>query len=98
MSIRDLPICSRSELSSFINNELLPKWRKGEPTLFRIEPEHVDSRIETTVKSVIANNGTYEKGDKVSFNSRPAALPVAVEMGYMLEKMGYKTCIIYDVL
>jgi len=98
MSILDLPICSRDELSHFMKNELLPKWRKGEPTLFRIEPQHVDSRIETTVKSVIANNGSYEKGDRVAFNSRPDALPVAVEMGYMLEKLGYQTCVIYDLL
>jgi len=98
MSIQDLPICSRSELNHFIKNELLPKWRKGETTLFRIEPEHVDRRIETTVKSVIANNGTYEKGEKVAINSRPDALPLAVEMGYVLEKMGYQTCIIYSLL
>jgi len=98
MSIQDLPVCSRSELNDFIKNELLPKWRKGKPTLFRIEPEHVDSRIETTVKSVIANNGTYEKGERVAFNSRPDALPLAVEMGYVLEKLGYETCIIYNLL
>jgi len=98
MSIQDLPVCSKSELNRFIQNELLPKWRKGEPTLFRIEPEHVDSRIETTVKSVIANNGTYEKGERVAFNSRPDALPLAVEMGHVLEKMGYETCITYNLL
>jgi leucyl aminopeptidase (aminopeptidase T) len=97
MSIQDLPICSRSELNHFIKNELLPKWRKGEPTLFRIEPEHVDSTIETALKSVIANNGTYEKGEKAVLNSRPDALPLAVEMGHMLEKLGYKTCIIYSL-
>jgi len=98
MSIQDLPVCSRSELNHFIKNKLLPKWQKAAPTLLRIEPEHVDSRIETTVKSVIANNGTYEKGERVTFNSRPDALPVAVEMGYVLEKLGYKTCIIYNLL
>jgi len=98
MSIHNLPICSRSELNSFIKNELLPKWRKGEPTLFRIEPEHVDSRIETTVKTAIANNGTYEKGEKVVLNSRPDALPLAVEIGNLLEKLGYETCIIYGLL
>jgi len=98
MSIQDFPICSRSELNHFIQNELLPKWRKGKPTLFRIEPEHVDSKIETTVKSVIANNGTYEKGEKVAINSRPDALPLAVEIGYVLEKLGYQTCIQYNLL
>ena len=97
MSIRDLPICPRSELNHFIKNELLPKWRKGEPTLFRIESEHVDSRIETAVKSVIANNGTYQKGEKVVINSRPDALPMAVETGYVLEKLGNQTCIIYSL-
>jgi len=98
MAIPDLPICSKSELRHFIESELLPKWRKGEPTLFRIEPEHVDPRIETIVKSVIANNGTYQKGQKVTLNSRPAAVSLAVEMGYVLEKMGYQTCIIYNLL
>jgi aminopeptidase len=98
MSILDLPICSRSELNRFVKDELLPKWRKGEPTLFRIEPEHVDSRIETIVKSVVANNGTYERGERVAINSRPDALPMAVEMGYVLEKMGYKTGIFYNIL
>ena len=98
MSIHDLPICSRGELNSFIKNELLPKWQKGEPTLFSIEPEHVDSRIEATVKTAIANNGTYEKDDRVVLNSRPDALPLAAEMGYVLEKLGYKTCIIYGLL
>ena len=97
MSIQDLPICSRSELRHFIESELLLKWGKGEPTLFRIEPEHIGSRIETTVKSVIANNGTYQKGEKVVLNSRPDALPLAVEMGYVLEKLGYQTCIIYSL-
>jgi len=98
MSVQDFPICSRSEVDNFIRNKLLPKWRKGEPTIFRIEPEHVDSRIETTVKSIIANNGTYKKGEKVAFNSRPDALPVAVEMGCVLEKLGYQTCITYNLL
>jgi len=97
MSIRDLPICSRSQLHLFIENELIPRWRKGQPTLFRIEPEHVDSRIEATVKSVIANNGTYGKGDRVVLNSRPDALPLAVEMGHVLEKLGYQTCITYSL-
>jgi len=97
MPFQDLPVCSKDELNSFIRNELIPKWRKGEPTLFGIEPEHVDSRIETAVKSVIANNGTYEKGEKVVLNSRPDALPLAVEMGYVLEKLGYQTCIMYSL-
>jgi len=97
MPFQDLPVCSRGELNSFIRNELIPKWRKGEPTLFGIEPEHVDSRIETAVKSVIANNGTYQKGEKVVLNSRPDALPLAVEMGYVLEKLGYETCITYSL-
>jgi aminopeptidase len=98
MPILDLPTCSRNELKHFIENQLLPTWHKGEPTLFRIEPEHVDSRIENTVKSIIANNGTYEKGEKVAFSSRPPALPLAVEMGYVLEKMGYSTLITYNFL
>lgn len=98
MSIHNLPVCSRSELHSFIKNELLPKWQKGEPTLFSIEPEHIDSRIETTVKTAIANNGTYEKGEKVVLNSRPDALPLAAEMAYVLEKLGYETRIIYGLL
>jgi aminopeptidase len=98
MSIQDLPVCSRSELKPFVKNELLPKWRKGKPTLFRIESEHVDSRIEKTVKSVIANNGTYEKGEKVAVSSRPDALPLAVEMGYVLEKLGYQVCVVYNSL
>jgi len=98
MPILDFPICSRSELNSFIKNELLPKWQKGQPTLFRMEPEHVDSRIETTVKSIIANNGAYEKGERVTFNARPDALPLAVEMGYVLKKLGYQTCIVYNLL
>ncbi len=98
MSIQDLPTCSRSELGHFIESELLLKWRKGEPTLFRIEPEHVDSRIESTVKSIIANNGTYQKGEKVALNSRPPALSLAVEMGYVLEKLGYQTLITYNLL
>ena len=98
MSIQELPICSRGELSHFTANELLPKWRKGDSTLFRIEPEHVDSRIETAVKSVIANNGTYEKGEKVVINSRPDALPLAVEMGHVLEKLGYQARIIYSLI
>ncbi len=97
MSIQGLPICSRNELTHFIESELLPKWRKGEPTLFRIEPEHVGSKIETTVKSMIANNGTYQKGEKVVLNSRPGALPLAVEMGHVLDKLGYQTCVIYSL-
>lgn len=97
MSIQGLPICSRSELTHFIECELVPKWRKGEPTLFRVEPEHVGSRIETTLKSLIASNGTYQKGEKVVLNSRPGALPLAVEMGHVLEKLGYQTCIIYSL-
>jgi len=98
MSIHNLPVCSRSELHSFIKNELLPKWQKGEPTLFSIEPEHIDSRIEATVKTAIANNGTYEKGEKVVLNSRPDALPLAAEMAYVFEKLGYETRIIYGLL
>ena len=98
MSILDLPTCSRNELKHFIENQLLPRWQKGEPTLFRIEPEHVDSRIETAVKSIIANNGTYQRGEKVAFSSRPPALPLAVEMGYVLEKLGYQTLITYNLL
>jgi aminopeptidase len=98
MSFLDLPICSRDELRHFIDSELLPEWRKNEPTVFRLEPEHVDSRIESAVKSIIANNGTYQKGDKVVLNSRPTALPLAVEMGYVLEKTGYETCIICNLL
>jgi len=98
MPIQNLPVCPRSELTHFVTNEVLPKWREGKPTLFCIAPEHVDSRVETTVKSAIANNGTYQKGEKVVINSRPDALPLAVEMGYILEKTGYKTCIIYGLL
>jgi len=98
MSIQDLPICSKSELNDFIKNELLPQWLKGKPTLFRVAPEHVDSRIEKTVKSIISNNGTYEKGQRAVMNARPAALPLAVEMGYVLEKLGYQTRIIYNLL
>jgi aminopeptidase len=98
MSIQDLPVCPRSELTHFITNEVLPKWREGKPTLFCVKPEHVDSRIETTVKSAIANNGTYQKEEKVVINSRPDALPLAVEMGNILEKAGYKTCVIYGLL
>ncbi len=98
MSIQDLPICSRSELNSFIKNELLPKWRKGAPTLFRIEPEHADSKIEKAVKSIVANNGTYEKKERAVMNSRPDALPLAVEVGYVLDKRGYQTSIIYSLL
>ena len=98
MSIQDIPICSKNELNYFVKNDLFPKWQRGEPTLFRIEHEHVHSRIETTVKSIIANNGTYEKGEKVVINSRPDALPLAVEMGYVLEKLGYQTCIIYSLI
>lgn len=94
MSIQDFPICSRTELHKTINNELLVKWRRGEPTLLRLEPEHVDSRIQATAESIIANNGTYQKRDKVVLNSRPDALPLAVEMAYVLEKLGCKTCII----
>jgi len=98
MSIQEFPTCSRSELTHFIKDGLLPKWRKGEPTLFRLEPEHVSSRIETTLKTIIANNGTYEKGERVAINSRPDALPLAVEMGYVLEKLGYQTCIVYSLI
>jgi len=98
MSIQNLPTCSRNELKHFFENQLLPKWRNGEPTLFRIKPEHVDSRIENTAKSIIANNGTYQKGEKVALNSRPSALPLAVEMGYVLEKLGYHTLITYNLL
>nr|MDO8099482.1 aminopeptidase [Candidatus Njordarchaeota archaeon] len=98
MSIEGLPICSRNEVSEFLEDELLPKWQKGNPTLFRIEPEHVDARIEKTVESVIANNGTYVTGERVAINSRPDALPMAAEIGNVLEKLGHKTCIIYDLL
>jgi aminopeptidase len=98
MSIENLPICSRNEIGEFLENELLPKWRKGNPTLLRIEPEHVDTRIEETARSIIANNGTYESGERVVINSLPDALPMAVEIGHVLENMGYKTCIIYELL
>jgi aminopeptidase len=98
MSIRSFPICARREVGNFVKDELLPRWRKGEPTLFRVEPEHFDSRVEATVKSIIANNGTYKKGERVQLNSRPDALPLAVEMGYVLEKQGYQTCIQYTLL
>jgi aminopeptidase len=97
MSIEDLPICSRNQIGEFLKDELLPKWRKGSPTLFRIESGHIDSRIEKTVKSLISNNGTYEKGERVAINSRPDALPLATEMGHVLDKLGYKTCIIYSL-
>jgi aminopeptidase len=97
MSIENLPICSRNEISEFLKNELIPRWSKGNPTLFRIEPEHVDTRIERIVKSLIANNGTYETGERVAINSRPDALPMAAEIGNVLEKLGYKTCIIYSL-
>jgi aminopeptidase len=98
VTIEDLPICSRSSLKEFVETELLARWRKGEPTLFRIEPEHVDSRIETAVKSIIANNGTYQKGENVVLNSRPAALPLAIEMGHVLEKQGHETSTTYNLL
>jgi aminopeptidase len=94
----DLPICSRSELEQFLKDELVLKWSKGDPTLFRIEPEHVDSRIEETVKSFIANNGTYENRERVVIYSTPNALPMAAEIGHVLEKSGYKTCIIYSLV
>nr|MDO8099155.1 aminopeptidase [Candidatus Njordarchaeota archaeon] len=97
MSIEDLPICPRNEVAEFLENELLPRWRKGNPTIFGIEPEHVDTRIEKTVKSVIANNGTYESGEYVFIDSSPAALPMAAEIGYVLENMGSKTYIIYEL-
>jgi aminopeptidase len=97
MSIEDLPICPRNEVAEFLENELLPRWRKGNPTIFRIEPEHVDTRIEKTVKSLIANNGTYESGENVFIDSFPDALPMAAEIGHVLENMGYKTCIIYEL-
>jgi aminopeptidase len=97
MSIEDLPICSRNEIGEFLENEMLPRWRKGEPTLFRIEPEHVDTRIEKMVKSVITNNGTYENGERVVINSRPDALPMAAEIGHVLEKLSYKTFIIHGL-
>lgn len=95
--IQDLPICTRSELSGFVKSEIIPKWQKGKPTLFRIEPEHVDSKIETAVKSAIGNNGTYRGPARVVLNSRPEALPLAVEMAHFLEKQGYQTCIIYSL-
>jgi aminopeptidase len=98
MKIEDLPICSRSNLKEFVETELLARWRKGEPSLFRIEPEHVDSRIETAIESIITNNGTYLKGENVVLNSRPAALPLAIEMGHVLEGRGYETSTTYNLL
>jgi leucyl aminopeptidase (aminopeptidase T) len=98
VTAEDLPICSRNAFQDFVETELVPRWQKGEPTLFRVEPEHVDSRIEAVVKSVIAKNGTYQRGERVVFHSRPDALPLAVEMGDVLEKQGYRTCIIYNLL
>ncbi len=97
MLIPDLPVCSRSELDSFIEDVIVREWKKGKPTLFRIEPEHVNSRIETAVKSAMSNNGTYQKREKVVLNSRPDALPLAVEMGNLLEKQGYSVCLIYSL-
>jgi aminopeptidase len=98
MSIEDLPTCSRNEIGRFLENELLPKWHKGNPTLFRIEPEHVDTRMEKMVKSVIANNGTYESGERVVIRSEPDAIPMAAEIGHVLERLGYETRIIYELL
>jgi len=98
MIVDDLPICSRNGLKDFVETELLPTWRKGEPTLFRIEPEHVHSKIETALKSIIARNGTYRKTEKVVLNSRPGALPLAVEMGHVLEKQGCQPSITYNLL
>lgn len=97
MPIPDLPICPRSKIAQFIDDELFPRWQTGKPILFKIEPEHVSSKIAVAVKSVIANNGTYQKGEAVVLNSRPTALPLAVEMGHCLEEMGFQTCIIYSL-
>ena len=93
-----MPVCSRSSLEEFVESELLARWRRGEPTLFRIEPEHVDSRIETAVESIIANNGTYQKKGNVVLHSRPAALPLAIETSHLLEKQGHRTCAVYNLL
>jgi aminopeptidase len=97
VSIEELPICSRNEIGQYLENDLLPRWRKGSPTLFRIEPEHVDARIEKAVRSFIANNGTYESGENVFIDSYPEALPMAAEIGHVLENMGHKTCIVYEL-
>jgi len=98
VTIEDLPVCSRKNLEAFVETELLARWRRGEPTLFRIEPEHVDSKIETVTESIIANNGTYQKGENVVLHFRPAALPLAIEMSRVLEEQGHKTCAVYNLL
>jgi aminopeptidase len=98
MSIENLPICSRNEVGEFLENDLLPKWRKGNPTLFRIKPEHVDMRIEKVVRSLIANNGTYENGERTVIDAMPDALPMAAEIGHVLGNMGHKIFIVYELL
>jgi aminopeptidase len=98
VTIEDLPVCSRNSLEEFVETELLIRWRRGEPTMFRVEPEHIDSRIERAVESIIANNGTYQEGENVVLNSRPAALPLAVEMNHVLKKHGNETCTVYNLL
>ncbi len=86
MSIKQIPIYSKSELDQVFEGELFQEWEDGNPTLLRVQPEHVDSRIEKAAESIIVNNGSYESGDNVVFHARPFALDLAVEMGNLLEE------------
>ena len=97
MPIEDIPICSDSELNQVFEGELFQKWKKGEPTLLRVEPEHVETRIEQAVDSILVNNGSYEKGENVVIHSRSFCLPLAKEMGYVLEERGFHPLIVENL-
>ncbi len=95
MSIEEIPICGVSEIDQVIEGALFERWKAGNPTALRIQPEHVNQRVQKAVETIIANNGTYATGDNVLIHSRRPALSLATEMGYVLKQMGCNVCIIY---
>ena len=98
MPIEDIPICSGSEFHQVLEGNLFKKWQEGKPTVLRIQPEHVETRIEKAVNSILENNGTYVAGDNVVIHSRHDALSLAVEIGYVLKKYwDCNPCIIYFI-
>ena len=73
--------------------------RKEGIALTTIEPEpSEEADLAKAVSTIIANNGTYQEGDRAIIHLRYGALPAGLEFAHQLQEMGIEVMMIlgYD--
>lgn len=74
---------------------LRDEWGAGRIGLVEIEPEPSgDAELRSAIETMLASNGSYERGDRALVHARPAALDMACETAQLLVERGVATRVV----